>query len=134
MNFTADWHVNSEMLVARSDESVVGFLRFVVQPIGPDADCPEIVLNGERLIEAKVIACGVAEAHRRRGVGRALQKGLIEHARALNCYQIRSHSGGDHPENHALKLAMGFGVHPIVRGGDTRGAYFILPLRTQTPR
>jgi GNAT superfamily N-acetyltransferase len=95
-------------------------------------DCPEVWLNGERLIEAKVIAFGVDETHRRKGIGRALQEMLIRRACALHCYQVRSHSGGEHLENHALKLAMGFGVHPIVRGDDDRGAYFILPLRNVT--
>lgn len=126
--FLGDWHLSSHLLVARRDEVLVGFLRFVVQEIGPDADCPPIMLDGGALTEAKVLAFAVDTAHQRRGIGRALQIAGIQRARALGCYQVRSHSSGDNTANHRLKLAMGFGVHPIVRGQVTSGVYFVLPL------
>jgi GNAT superfamily N-acetyltransferase len=87
------------------------------------------VVNGETLIEAKIMAFGVASGWRRRGIGRALQEATITHARGLGCYQVRSHSGGKSDANHQLKLAMGFAIHPIVRGEDREGCYFIMPLR-----
>lgn len=125
---TWEWHHSSHMLVAQQDAEILGFLRFVVQEIGPGSDCPPVQLDGQTLHEAKVLAFAVREAHRRRGIGRALQERLIVEAKALGLFQIRSHSGGNNVANHQLKLAMGYGVHPIVRGDDTRGAYFILPL------
>ena len=126
--FTAGFHRSSHLLVAQQDGALTGFLRFVVQEIGPDSDCPPVTLNGVPLLEAKVLAFAVDPARQRQGMGRALQEALLHEARRLGCYQVRSHSGGDHPANHQLKLAMGFGVHPIVRGADRRGAYFIMPL------
>ena len=129
--FTAEWHTSSHVLVARQEAEIVGFLRFVVQAIGPEADCPPVQWNGETLTEAKVIAFGVSPARRRQGVGRKLQASLQQSAQSKGCYQIRSHSSGDHPENHRLKLSLGYGVHPVIRDGDRGGAYFILPLRRQ---
>ena len=129
LTFSADWHASSHVLVALHNTEIVGFLRFVLQDIGPDADCPPVQWNGENLREAKVLAFGVLPAHRRQGIGRTLQEALGQQARALGCYQIRSHSGGDNRENHQLKLSLGYGVHPIVRGNDRHGIYFILPLR-----
>jgi len=126
--FNADWHQSSHLLVARRGQTLVGFLRFVIQPIGPDADCPPIQFQGGNLLEAKVLAFAVDEAYQRQGIGRQLQETLIQRAQALGCHQIRSHSGGDQLANHHLKLALGYGIHPIVRGADKRGAYFILPL------
>ena len=101
-----------------------------MQSIGPDAGCPAVVLDGRELIEAKVNAFGVEPGARRQGIGTALQLAVIERARSLGCRQVRSHSGGDHPANHRVKLRLGFGVHPIVRGDDTAGCYFVLPLAT----
>lgn len=126
--FEAEWHERSHILVAHHDEEILGFLRYVVQPIGPDNDCPPVCLEEKYLREAKILAFAVRQAYRRRGIGRALQERLIEIARTDGLYQIRSHSGGESSANRALKLALGFGVHPIIRGDDHRGAYFILPL------
>ena len=41
---------------------------------------------------------------------------------------MRSHSSRNNRENHRLKLAMGFGVHPVLRGDDREGVYFMMPL------
>jgi GNAT superfamily N-acetyltransferase len=127
--FTAEWHTSSHVLVARRNSEIVGFLRFVIQDIGPEMDCPPIQWKGENLREAKVIAFGVLPDQRRQGIGRKLQEALREQAQARDCYQIRSHSSGDNLANHQLKLSLGYGVHPIIRGEDRRGVYFILPLR-----
>ena len=126
--FEADWHQSSHILVARQEEDILGFLRFVVQDIGPEDDCPPVQFGGKNLREAKVLAFAVREAYRRHGIGRALQERLIEEAKACELFQIRSHSSGANTANHQLKLAMGYGVHPVIRGEDRRGLYFILPL------
>ena len=128
VTFAADFHRSSHMLVARQGTQVVGFLRFVIQPIGPDMGCPPVTLDGAALTEAKVLAFGVDPAHQRQGIGRALQTALLQAAKAGGCYQVRSHSSGANVPNHQLKLAMGFGVHPIVRGEDNQGVYFVMPL------
>lgn len=127
-NFRADWHISTHILVALNNSDLVGFLRFVVQPIGPDTGCPPIQYKGINLIEAKVIAFAVDAAQRSQGMGRQLQIALIEHARSLDCYQIRSHSSGKNTANHQLKLSLGYAAHPIIRGDDYLGVYFILPL------
>lgn len=68
--------------------------------------------------EAKILAFAVRQTHRRRGTGRALQERVIEIAKASELFQIRSHSGGESAANRALKLSLGFGVHPITRNGE----------------
>ena len=124
----APWHRSAHLLGALDGGAVAGFLRFVVQEIGPELDRPPVMLGDRALTEAKVLAFGVLPAFRGRGLGRALQEAAIARARQLGCHQVRSHSGGANTENHQLKLSLGFGIHPIVRGEDTTGAYFILPL------
>ncbi|HSL30977.1 MAG TPA: GNAT family N-acetyltransferase [Anaerolineales bacterium] len=128
LNFRAEWHASSHILVTFHGEEIVGFLRFVIQEIGPDADCQPVQWQGETLREAKVLAFGVSAVWRQQGIGRMLQKALEQRARAMGCYQIRSHSRGENPANHQLKLSLGYGIHPIIRGEDRRGVYFILPL------
>jgi GNAT superfamily N-acetyltransferase len=124
----APWHRSAHLLVALDGGAVAGFLRFVVQEIGPELDRPPVTVGDRVLTEAKVLAFGVLPASRGRGLGRALQEATIARAAELGCHQVRSHSGGSNLANHRLKLSLGFGVHPIVRGEDTLGAYFILPL------
>lgn len=131
---TAPYHRSSHLLVALVGEAIAGFLRFVVQPIGPELDRPPVTLDGRELSEAKVLAFATLPKFRRRGIGRALQEATIERATAFGCHQIRSHSGGGNAANHRLKLALGFGIHPIVRGDDSGGAYFVLPLPRPTER
>jgi len=129
VSFQADWHIHSQIIVASEDARPVGFLRFVVQAIGPDADCSPLAISGEPLVEAKILAFGVLPDRRRRGIGRRLQIAAIESSRALGCYQVRSYSDGHHPENHRLKLALGFCAHPVMRPNGKEGVYFIFPLR-----
>jgi len=123
------WHQSSHLLVATSDDVVVGFLRLVTQEIGADDELPPTVFAGKPLVEAKVMAFGVPASYRRQGVGWALQEAAIELARQLGCYQLRSYSSGDKEANHRLKIAMGFAMHRTVRGNDQQGAYFVMPLQ-----
>ncbi len=124
--YDAEWHLETHTLISVASGCLVGFLRFAVQEIGSDCDRPSLTLRGKPMREAYVLAFGVAEDHRRRGVGTALQNELIERATALGCFQVRSRSAGERLANHALKVSLGFGVHPTKA---TDGAvFFVLPL------
>ena len=123
-----DWYLSSHMLVALLDDAIAGFLRLVRQPIGPDMACETVTVQGEPLVEAKVMVFAVAPAYRRQGVGRVLQAAAIREARALGCYQLRSYSNGEKLANHQLKLGLGFGVQPHIRDDDNRGVFFVMPL------
>ena len=115
-------------LVALQETEVIGFLMFVVWEIGlHDRDHPALQLNGETLTEAKIIAFGVQQDYRRQGIGRVLQKHVIDQAKKFGCFQVRSVSGGEHAENYQLKLSMGFAVEPMER--DEKTVAFIMPLR-----
>jgi hypothetical protein len=35
LNFTAEWHHSSHVLVALCSSEILGFLRFVIQDVGP---------------------------------------------------------------------------------------------------
>jgi GNAT superfamily N-acetyltransferase len=124
MNAVFEWHRSHHVLVALEDGQVAGFLRFVVQDIGLEDDHDLLIFNGAALSEAKVLAFGVPDERRNRGLGRALQLAAMDVARELGCYQMRSHSGGESQANHYLKLALGFAVFPVLRGDDTAGVYF----------
>ena len=114
-------------LGAKQAGNIVGFLMFVVWDIGPhDRDHPPVQINGQTLQEAKIIAFGVKKAYRRQGIGRALQEYTLKRAKELDCYQVRSVSDMDHPENHQLKLSMGFAVEPMER--EEPSLAFIMPL------
>ncbi|RKU32383.1 hypothetical protein C6496_24190 [Candidatus Poribacteria bacterium] len=114
-------------LAAKQEGKIVGFLMFVVWDIGPhDRDHPPIQVDGQTLREAKIIAFGVKEAYRRQGIGKALQEYTLKRAKELDCYQVRSVSDMDHPENHQLKLSMGFAVEPMER--EEPSLTFIMPL------
>jgi GNAT superfamily N-acetyltransferase len=111
-------------LVALIADDPVGFVTFIVQEIGPADNCPPLGLT-----EAKVVAFGVREDARRRGIGAALQRRLLERARELGCYQVRSRSDVGHDENHRLKLRLGFAVSPHVRtleSGEERPGFFFV--------
>ena len=120
-------------LAAKQDDTIVGFLMFVVWDIGPhDRDHPPIQINGKTLKEAKILAFGIKEGYRRQGIGTALQEYTIKQANLFDCYQVRSVSGENHPENHHLKLAMGFAVEPMER--DEKCLAFVMPLKSSTER
>lgn len=122
-----DFHLSSHVLVVATD-AIAGFLRFVIQPLGPPDGCPVLTLAGTPLTEAKILAFGVPERFRRQGIGSALQLQAIAAARELGCYQLRSYSAINHPENYALKLKLGFAAFPEVRANGQQGVYFVLPL------
>ena len=120
-------------LAAKQDGAIVGFLMFVVWDIGPhDRDHPPIEIHGKPLKEAKILAFGVKEGYRRQGIGTALQEYTIKQAKLFDCYQVRSVSGENHPENHHLKLVMGFAIEPMER--DEKFLAFVMPLKSSTER
>ena len=115
-------------VVAKREGNIVGFLMYVVWDIGPhDRNHPPLVVDGQKLTEAKIVAFGVKESYRRQGIGRALQEHAIRRARELGCYQVRSVSGADHRANRQLKLDMGFAVEPMERDKPTLA--FIMPVK-----
>ena len=111
------------VLVAHDKDSVLGFLAFIVQEIGPPDECPALGLT-----EAKVLAFAVRTESRRQGIGRALQVELLERAAELGCYQARSVTSVDREANIRLKLALGFSVTPTIRrlrDGDRPAFVFV---------
>jgi GNAT superfamily N-acetyltransferase len=117
--------IESRVLAAFRDGTAVGFLRFLVQVIGAEEERPPLLRNGVALTEAYVEAFGVAPSERRHGVGSALQARVIEYARSVGCYQVRSRSPVSSSENHALKVAAGHAVSPSEQNDSY---YFILKL------
>ena len=117
------------LCVALQDEQVVGFLRFGIQSIGPEAHCPPLVLNGIPLTEAKIHAFAVREERRGQGIGTALQRWAIRRAKELGCFQVASYSSYGRDANHHIKLSLGFGAQPEVHGDNQQGVYFIMPLQ-----
>jgi GNAT superfamily N-acetyltransferase len=79
--------------------------------------------NGEPLRETFVHTFAVDDTHRRQGCGRALQIAALDLTRELGCYQIRSWSSLDKTANYALKISLGFAVHPAVC--ETEGSHLI---------
>ena len=101
--------------------------------IGPnDRDHPPIQIEGKTLKEAKILAFGVKKGYRRQGIGTALQEYTIKQAKLFDCYQVRSVSGENYPENHHLKLSMGFAVEPMER--DKKCLAFVMPLKSPERR
>ena len=84
--YSADWHLETHILIAVTSGRPVGILNFAVQEIGPDCNRPGMTLRGETLREAYVLAFGVAEDHRCHGVGTSLQHELICLATTLGCH------------------------------------------------
>jgi GNAT superfamily N-acetyltransferase len=119
----------SYLLVALQSNEVVGFIRFAVQPIGPEAKCPALYLEGVQLTEAKIHAFAVCENSRNQGIGMELQRQTIRRAKTLGCYQVASYSSYGHNANHHLKLSLGFAAQPEVHGDNHQGIYFIMPLQ-----
>ena len=123
----------SVLLVALQSNVVVGFLRFVVQPIGPEAKCPPLYLDGLRLTEAKIHAFAVLDGSQGQGIGTELQRQAIHRARELGCYQVASYSSYGRDTNHHIKLSLGFAAQPEVHGDNQQGVYFIMPLQAALP-
>ena len=124
----------SYLLVALQADEVVGFLRFAVQPIGPEAKCPPLYRDGKQLVEAKIHAFAVRETSRGQGIGTELQRRAIRRARELQCYQVASYSSYGRDANHHVKLSLGFGAQPEVHGDNEQGVYFIMPLMDDRER
>ncbi|HSQ18135.1 MAG TPA: GNAT family N-acetyltransferase [Anaerolineales bacterium] len=123
----------SVLLVALQSSRLVGFLRFAVQPIGPEALCPVLHLDGVPLTEAKIHAFAVREDSRGQGIGTQLQRHAIRRARELACYQVASYSSYGRAANHHIKLSLGFAAQPEMHGDNQQGVYFIMPLQTRLP-
>lgn len=111
------------LCVALQHGKVVGFLRFGIQPIGPETRCPALTLDGMGLKEAKIHAFGVKEEQRNQGIGKALQKWAIARAKSLGCYQLVSHSAYESEANFHVKLSLGFAAQP-----ENGAVYFLMPL------
>ena len=118
----------SRIIVASVQAEIVGILRLIVIPIGPESDLPAVKVNGRELLQAKIVNFFVLQGFRRRGIGVRLQEAAISLAKSLDCYQLVSFSYSDNAANHALKLSMGFAVRPEYRGKEKHGLYFTLPL------
>ena len=125
---------DSRVLVASLKSQIVGILRFIVIPIGPDVGLPAVELADEDLLQAKVMNFFVLPSFRRKGIGRRLQEEAIALATSLRCYQLVSFSYSEHKANHKLKLSMGYAVQPEFRQqGKAHGLYFIMPLQSDEP-
>jgi GNAT superfamily N-acetyltransferase len=118
-------HLPCHLLVAVKENQVVGFLRFGVQAIGAEEDCPPLTLEGVPLTEAKIHAYAVREERCGHGIGTALQRRAIAVARDLGCHQLSSHSSYERAANCRVKLSLGFCALPE-RQGSIR---FLMPLR-----
>jgi len=85
--------------------------------------------SGQPLYETFVQTFHVAEEHRRKGYGRALQLEALQVTKELGCIQMRSWSSLDKPANYQLKLSLGFGFHPEIQqtasGLKVSGGYFV---------
>lgn len=119
---------------------LVGDISVKVQPVEVPPGVPVPVLElpvktfreaaGSDIFEGFVQSFAVEEAHRRRGLGRRLQLVALAECRRRGLFQMRSWSSLDKPANYALKLALGFAVHPgydyVTRLGKwVPGAFFI---------
>jgi GNAT superfamily N-acetyltransferase len=106
-------HCQSVLFGAFMEAHCVGFLRLVLQTLGQEEQRPPIFDRGAQpLREGYVEAFGVLLSFRRRGIGQALQEYAIAYCRDHHCYQIRSRSPVTSRENYALKLKMGYAIHP----------------------
>ena len=129
------------LLTATVDERIVGFLMFLVQPIGPEVGCPVLRdRDGTVLTEAKIRSFLVIEGCRGKGIGTALQREALARAAAMGAYQVRSRSDVSRKANHAIKLKLGYAASPEITdarddskpGGirRTQGYCFVKPTRS----
>lgn len=117
----------SVLLGAFTPDQCVGFLRFEIHVIGQGEQRPPIIgPHGQPLSEGYVEAFGVLPDYRRQGIGEALQHYAIDYCRDQHCYQMRSRSPLTSVENYALKLKMGYAIHP---SHENDSYYFIKVLR-----
>lgn len=118
-----DHHLASILLGAYVHEQCVGFLRIIIQIIGSEEHRTPIKdQHGHPLQEGYAEAFGVLLSYRRQGIGQQLQEKAIDLCRERGCYQMRSKSPISSQENYALKLKMGYSIHP-----DTKhDAYYFI--------
>ena len=123
-------------LAAVDDGAVVGNLALREQVVtmpptewSGGVERPLCDAAGTPVRETFVQSFCVEAPHRRRGIGRALQEAAVAWTRERGCAQMRSWSSLDRPENHALKLSMGFAMHPSTHdaagGFQVSGVYFV---------
>ncbi len=103
-------------------EKMVGNISIKVQPIEVPEKIPLNILElpqktfrettGGDILEGFIQSFAVEEKHRRRGLGRRLQEAALNECRRSSLYQMRSWSSVDKPANFALKLSLGFAIHP----------------------
>jgi GNAT superfamily N-acetyltransferase len=116
---------------------VIAHMTLKIQPIRVPTGSGEGAIleapDGETLCEAFVQTFAVDEDHRRRGHGRALQQAATATAKALGCYQLRSWASLDKGANYALKIGLGFAIHPALTetkdGQPVGGAFFVKTVR-----
>ncbi len=103
------------LLAASVEGRIVGFLMFLVQPIGPEVECPVLCdRNGKVLTEAKIRCFLVLEGCRGRGIGTALQREALVRAAEMGAYQVRSRSDVSRKANYAIKLKLGYAASPEI--------------------
>jgi GNAT superfamily N-acetyltransferase len=108
-------------------DQAVGFLFALLQVLGKEEGCSPILdEKGQALRECYVEAFGVLPKFRRQGIGQTLQEAVIRIAHDSGCYQVRSRSPFTAPENYALKLKMGYTIHPST---ENDSYYFIKKLQ-----
>jgi GNAT superfamily N-acetyltransferase len=116
--------------------AIVGHISLVKQPLVVPASylCEDRALYltdaaSTPLYETFVQTFSVEAAHCRKGYGRALQEAAIEKSQEAGCYQMRSWSSADRRENYALKISLGFAMHPALYpmpgSAPLSGIYFI---------
>lgn len=123
-----DFHLSETIIVAYTPQRVIGFLRYVVQEIGPDNELPSRKLGDEVIVEGKILAFGVLPSHRNKGIGTALLAQACLSGKLRSLFQLRAHSSGDNQAAHHVLMRAGFGIHPIERNDDLEGGYFVKPL------
>ena len=101
------------LIMASMNSTIVGLLMFLIQPIGPEVDCP-VLLNkeGVPLKEAKIRSFFVAEDLRGRGIGTGLQEEALVLAARMGAYQVRSRSEVSRKANYTIKLKLGYAASP----------------------
>ena len=82
--------------VAIDDGVVVGFVS-AVHYVHPDKPAPELWVN----------EVGVAPSHQRRGIGKAMIRAVLEHARGLGCREAWVLTSRDNDAANALYAASG---------------------------
>ena len=120
-------HIDESILLgAVFHKRCIGFLRVVIQVIGSEHGRSPIIRAGQPLREGYVEAFGVLPEHRRRSIGQQMQEHAIRLCQRRMCYQIRSRSPVTSYENYALKLKMGYAIHP----SQENDSYYFIKILT----